>query len=70
MMNVIRISILNGIKDLIKDLKNYTDVLPFEGTNGTVARGKKAGSDKQYNWRWPGIMRGYGPITRLYDWEK
>ena len=20
--------------------------------------------------KWPGVMRGYGSITRLYEWEK
>jgi hypothetical protein len=70
-MNPVRASILNGIKNLIGDLKDYTEGLPFGGMNeGTPPREKKAVKYNNYTGKWPGVMRGYGPITRLCDWEK
>ena len=76
-MNAARMSILNGIKNLIRDLRDYAGGLPFEGTaailpaeKSLVAPEKKDAEKKSYNWKWPGVMRGYGPITRLCEWEK
>jgi hypothetical protein len=71
-MNAVRISILNGIKNLIGGLKDYADGLPFGGATekSLAAREKKDAEKESYNWKWPGYMRGYGPITRLCEWEK
>jgi hypothetical protein len=68
-MNMVRISILNRIKKLTGVLKDYAGGLPFGGTNKPAARGKSAVNNKPSTGKWPGVMRGYGPITRLYDWE-
>jgi hypothetical protein len=77
-MTAIGILTKNGIKILIRNLKDYTRRLPFDGTvekspaagipAGIPGEKKAARTDGNLR-KWPGVMRGYGPITKLYDWE-
>jgi hypothetical protein len=57
-MDKIRLSAANEAKNLIGDLKAYV-----ERTRAKADKANCAG-------KWPGVTRGYGPLTKLCEWER
>jgi hypothetical protein len=78
--DAVREAVSGRIKDIIAGLEAYAAGLPFRGTDKTVTppadagAGKKPGGKEPAEYKgscrkWPGLMRGWGSLTRRYPWE-